>query len=426
MDWIAKIPADWQTMHMKRLFSFCKGLSITKADLVETGLPVISYGQIHAKNNTGTRIEDHLLRYVPEICVNGNISSKVTKGDFIFADTSEDLTGCGNCAYIDRDGIYAGYHSVIAKSDKENNKYFAYLFLSDEWRKQLRTMVGGIKVFSITQSILGRAFVIIPPIEEQERIAAYLDEKCSAIDDQVALLDKKLKAYERLKTSIINNAVTHGLNPDVEMRPSDIEWIGDIPAHWCVKRIKDLVDINNETLKDDTPLDYTFKYIDIGNVTSDGVITLSEDMTFYDAPSRARRIIHKGDVIVSTVRTYLKAIAPIDFDASNIIASTGFAVLTPLAIESSFLMYLMRNSTVIDQICSQSTGVSYPAISSSKISSISVVIPPIDEQRAIATYLDEKCGEIDTAIENIGKQIDAYKRLKRSLIDEVVTGKRAV
>ena len=206
-----------------------------------------------------------------------------------------------------------------------------------------------------------------------------------------------------------------------EYKDSGIEWFGKIPAHWKVKRIKDIVKINSETLKEDTPYDYTFKYIDISNVSSDGVITPSEDMTFYESPSRARRIIHKGDVIVSTVRTYLKAIAPIDFDANNIIASTGFAVLTPFEIESSYLKYLILSSPVIDQFCSQSTGVSYPAISSGKISALSALVPSHDEQRAIADYLDKKCGEIDGQVALLEKKRDAYARLKISVINKAVT-----
>lgn len=206
-----------------------------------------------------------------------------------------------------------------------------------------------------------------------------------------------------------------------EYKDSGVEWFGKIPAHWKVKRIKDIVKINSEILKEDTPYDYTFKYIDISNVSSDGVITPSEDMTFYESPSRARRIIHKGDVIVSTVRTYLKAIAPIDFDANNIIASTGFAVLTPFEIESSYLKYLILSSPVIDQFCSQSTGVSYPAISSGKISALSALVPSHDEQRAIADYLDKKCGEIDGQVALLEKKRDAYARLKISVINKAVT-----
>lgn len=206
-----------------------------------------------------------------------------------------------------------------------------------------------------------------------------------------------------------------------QYKESGIDWFGKIPSHWDVKRIKDIVKINSETLKEDTSIDYTFKYIDISNVSSDGVITLSDDMTFYESPSRARRIVHKGDVIVSTVRTYLKAIAPIDFDANDVIASTGFAVLTPFAIESSYLMYLMLSSSVIDQICSQSTGVSYPAISAGKISALSVIVPSLDEQRRIASYLDEKCGVFDGQVELLEKKQKAYERLKMSIINDAVT-----
>ncbi len=158
IEWIGKIPKEWEVHPFKELFKTGKGLSFTKADLVQEGFPVISYGQVHSKLNKGTRIDSELIRYVPrEIVIVGD-SSKVKEGDFIFADTSEDIDGCGNCVYIDKDlGIYAGYHSVIAFSKKgSNNKYISYLFLTDCWRSQIRSRVSGIKVYSISQSILNK------------------------------------------------------------------------------------------------------------------------------------------------------------------------------------------------------------------------------------------------------------------------------
>ncbi len=208
IDWIGEIPDHWETLQMKRKFTFGKGLSISKADLVESGQPVISYGQIHAKNNTGTKVEDHLLRFVPFSYTTGNESAAVKKGDFIFADTSEDLAGCGNCVYIDKDGIYAGYHAVIARCNTSDNRYFAYLFLSNAWRNQIRSLVYGVKVYSMTKVILGQSFILIPPIEEQLAIATYLDEKCGEIDTAIENIGKQIEAFKRLKRALINEVVT--------------------------------------------------------------------------------------------------------------------------------------------------------------------------------------------------------------------------
>ena len=110
VSWAGKIPSHWDVVPLKSKFNFSKGLSITKADLVDTGCPVLSYGQIHSKNNAKTGIVGELLRFVPDSITDGCSESLAVKNGFIFADTSEDLDGCGNCTYVDQNGIYAGYH----------------------------------------------------------------------------------------------------------------------------------------------------------------------------------------------------------------------------------------------------------------------------------------------------------------------------
>lgn len=185
-------------------------MSFTKADLVLDGVPVISYGQVHSKLNTGTRIDNELIRYIPIELINGGESSKVHIGDFIFADTSEDLDGCGNCVYADREiELYAGYHSVIAHSKwKKSNTYLAYLFLTDCWRSQIRSRVSGIKVFSVSQSIIRQCTLLLPPDTEQKQIADYLDNKCTDIDNLIAIKQQKIEELKDYKKSIIYEYVT--------------------------------------------------------------------------------------------------------------------------------------------------------------------------------------------------------------------------
>lgn len=132
------------------------------------------------------------------------------KGDFIFADTSEDLVGSGNCAYIDRDGeIFAGYHSVIAHPQgSTDNKYFAYLFKSFTWRYQIRKKVNAVKVYSITQQILKDVFLLIPSQQEQQEIVQYLDGTCSKIDSLIENTRKKIMELIEMKSVIISDVVT--------------------------------------------------------------------------------------------------------------------------------------------------------------------------------------------------------------------------
>lgn len=210
IDWIGEIPEGWEVKPFKTIFRTGKGLSFTKAELVKEGTPVISYGQIHSKQNTGTRIDDVLIRFVPAEITKGGEASRVNIGDFIFADTSEDLSGCGNCVYIDKEiGLYAGYHSIVAISKRnESNAYLAYLFLTDCWRSQIRCRVSGIKVFSISQAIINQTSVILPSKEDQHKIASYLDMKCAGIDRLIALKQQKIEKLKGYKKSVIYEAVT--------------------------------------------------------------------------------------------------------------------------------------------------------------------------------------------------------------------------
>ena len=212
-DWVGVIPRGWTVERLKALFAFGKGLPITKEDLVECGIPVISYGQIHAKCNTGVEVLPELLRYVDAKWLDSNAGSLVGEGDFIFADTSEDMDGCGNCVYIDSldEGarLFAGYHTITFRPKKtKRNKYLAYLFKSDAWRTQLRSRVSGVKLFSISRRMLNSATVILPPAEEQAAIVSYLDDKCAVIDSIIAEKEALIAELETYKKSLIFETVT--------------------------------------------------------------------------------------------------------------------------------------------------------------------------------------------------------------------------
>jgi type I restriction enzyme S subunit len=229
--WDIDYPENWVLQRMKESFSFRNGLSITKANLEETGVAVISYGQVHSKNNSGVGLNDELIRYVSESYLTTNQSCLVEKGDFIFADTSEDVAGCGNCVYVDRDDdIFAGYHSIIAHPDSStNSKYLAYLFKSATWRYQIRKNVNGVKVYTITQKILKDTFVLIPPIDEQEEIVHYLDNICRKIDSTIKKMEEKTVNLQELKVRLVADTVTGKIDirdveiPEYEFTDEDVE-----------------------------------------------------------------------------------------------------------------------------------------------------------------------------------------------------------
>lgn len=177
--------------------------------------------------------------------------------------------------------------------------------------------------------------------------------------------------------------------------------VGSIPIGWEARRLKFIASCNDETLSETTDPDYEIAYVDISSVDLVNGITAVETHSFDDAPSRARRIVRDGDTIISTVRTYLKAIAPIESPPDNMIVSTGFAVVRPLEfIDSRFLGYALQGSIFIDSVVANSAGVSYPAINPSILVCIPVCYPiDRDEQRYIADFLDWRTGQIDALID---------------------------
>ncbi len=211
-NWIKKIPKNWKIERLKYHYKFIKGLNITKENLIEEGVAVFNYGQIHSKRNKATTCSEELYTFVDEMFLETDYKCLVKKGDFIFADTSEDVEGAGNFVYIDNDAdILAGYHTIILCSSSNmtiNGKYLAYLFLSDNWRAQIWRRISGIKVFSITQNILKGLDIIIPSIEEQEEIVKYLDNKIELIDNIVQSTNNTIEQLETMKNSLISEVVT--------------------------------------------------------------------------------------------------------------------------------------------------------------------------------------------------------------------------
>lgn len=206
-----------------------------------------------------------------------------------------------------------------------------------------------------------------------------------------------------------------------EMKDSGVEWIGRMPKAWQYTPLKYLASCNDEVLTEATPEDYTFDYIDIGSVHTGNGIGICERMQFKDAPSRARRIVQDGDIIVSTVRTYLKAIAQVgNYDVPHI-ASTGFAVIRTKNANASFLKYALLSDNFVSQVEADSVGISYPAINASQIMAFKIPVPSIAEQTAIAAYLDKKCATIDAIITEAKASIEEYKSWKASVIFETVT-----
>ena len=215
--------------------------------------------------------------------------------------------------------------------------------------------------------------------------------------------------------------LTAKYRPYPAYRPSDVGWLGNIPAHWEVKRLKYLATVNDEALPETTDPEMEITYVDIGNVDSIRGITASENLVFENAPSRARRVVRQGDVIISTVRTYLKAVARIEPTDVNLIVSTGFAVVRPRHLDDAFVAYALSSPYFVERVVAHSTGVGYPAINASELACLNIAFPPFPEQRAIADFLDRETARIDAMVSREERLIELLQEKRAALITRTVT-----
>ena len=210
--------------------------------------------------------------------------------------------------------------------------------------------------------------------------------------------------------------------PYPETKDSGIEWLGQIPTHWEARRLKLLATINDEALGEETDPEHEIAYVDIGNVDATRGILEKESYSFVDAPSRARRIVRDGDVIVSTVRTYLRAIAPITDPEPNLVVSTGFAVIRPRSgLGTGYASYVLRAPYFVDRVVAESVGVSYPAINAWQLGTFEVAVPDVDEQQTIADFLDRETAKIDALVEKKERLIELLQEKRTALITHAVT-----
>ena len=207
-----------------------------------------------------------------------------------------------------------------------------------------------------------------------------------------------------------------------EYKDSGVEWLQHLPDHWSVKQLKFLCTYNDEVISENFDQDGEIEYIDIGSVSSTKGITSTELMLFANAPSRARRKVKHGDVIISTVRTYLEAVVPIINPPENLVVSTGFAVIRPSScLDKGYAAYCLRSSGFIKRVVANSVGVSYPAINASDLVNIKTPLPSFSEQQQIAAFLDHETAKIDALIEKQQQLIQLLKEKRQAVISHAVT-----
>jgi type I restriction enzyme S subunit len=417
IEWIGDIPAKWEISKIKYIFTKIGSGSTPTSDVTDYydgDNPWIQSGDLH---------DDFLYkttRSITELAIKNMPSLKLyRKGFIVIAMYGASIA---NVSFSKIDAYVNQACCVLAETEFVSMYYFYYL---KSCRDILIAQAQGGTQPNIAQYIISGLKCIVPPYSEQQAIASFLDAQCEKIDGIITAMKQQIEVLKQYKTSLITETVTKGLDKSAPMKDSGIDWIGRIPAHWKIKPVKYNLKSNEKTLKETTESDYIMRYVDISSVNFDDGITAYEEISFGNAPSRARRIVKSGDTIVSTVRTYLKAIARIS-DDKNVIVSTGFAVLSPQGNDPAYIEYFCKSDGFCSEIEKFSYGIAYPAINESVLINIKMLVPPISEQKVIAAYLESKCTEITAIISEKQTSIATIKSYKKSLIYEYVTGKKRV
>ena len=436
VEWIGEIPEGWKVYNIRREFSFGKGLPITKEDLRDSGEPVISYGQIHSKINTGTTIKPALVRYVEGKYLDTHPDSLAHKGDLIVADTSEDVAGCGNCIYVDTDAqVFAGYHTIILRNKTNHNqRYLSYLFQTDAWRSQIRKQVTGVKLFSISQKILRSTSVIIPQYEEQQRISGFLDTECARIDAVIEQTRASIEEYKKLKQSVITEAVTKGIRPGRKMKDSGVDWIGDIPEEWIVTKLKYFSSIRSgvtlgKIYPKDTEL-VEYPYLRVANVQG-SYTDLTDVATIFVTEAEAQKYrLHDGELLMTEGGDRDKlgrgTVWHAEIDPC-LHQNHVFALRTDDRLLADYVSYLTTSFVGRDYFdVTANQSVHLASTNSTTIMNFIIPVPSIAEQTEIISYLNEQTEVIDSLIEKKKSLIIEYETYKKSMIFEYVTGKKEV
>lgn len=291
--------------------------------------------------------------------------------------------------------------------------YIAYFLNSNLYLRQLRSHVkAAVSQATINQKDLDRILVPLPPLNEQVRIMEILNNCRHQIDTTKEIM----KQGEILKKGLMQCLLTRGIGHTKFKKTK----IGEIPESWEIRALGELSKINARSLNDKTDSESEIEYIEIASIEDPGYIEHTSRMRYSEAPSRARRIVRKGDVIVSTVRPYLKAIALIRQDSDDLVASTGFAVLTPLrSLDSEFLLQSVFSEYFMAYLTRRMVGSNYPAVTAKDIEQYQLACPPEKEQRRIASILRI----VDEKMETERKYCIELECLKKGLMQVLLTGK---
>lgn len=418
-----KIPAHWREIRTGFLFDFGRGMSISRSDMSDDGkVPCIHYGDIHGKY--GFEINPMMadIGYLPQEALDTFKQVVIGYGDFLFVGTSEDIDGSGNFTYINTNcKAIAGSDTIVLRPIKPiKHRYMAYLFDSDSYREQIRALVYGIKVFHPTQSIIKNAWCILPPIHEQEKIITHLDYQTKQIDKIVDSLDTQRKKFTRYKRDLIAECVTKGLNKAAPMRPSGEDWIGDVPEHWKITKLKWMFEIVKRI--------YGKEDRDVLAITQQGIKIkdMESNKGQYAESYATYQVVNVNDFAMNSMDLLT---GWVDCSLYEGVTSPDYRVFRFYEDKPQchayfkYLFQMCYTNRIFYRLGQGVSNLGRWRLQTEQFRNIKLPHPPVEEQERIAAYLDEKIRQIDAVVENITSQIQKLKDYRRILIHDAVTGK---
>ncbi len=407
IEWIGEIPKNWRCCKQKYMIQLINGRAYSDNEFEEEGkYRILRVGNLFSNPvwyTSSLELPDN------KYCI---------KGDLLYS-----WSMSYSPVIWQGEKVIFHYHIWKTALNKDLDRLFAYYYyitLTDALKAEIHETTMGF----ITMGIMNNSYIPLPPLPEQHSIASYLDTKCSEIDALVADIQKQIDTLEEYKRSVITEAVTKGLNRDVEMRDSGIAWIGEIPEHWNVYRIASLYEERTERGNDELPLlSVSIKTgvsdSEVSDEDSQRIFVRSEDRTKY-------KRVYPQDLTYNMMRAWQGAFGAVRVEG---MVSPAYVVAKPkIEIESRYMEALLRTPSAIQEMHRYSYGVADFRLRLywDKFRTIKVCFPPLQEQRAIADYIDDKVIEIDSVISEKKQQIETIEEYKKSLIFEYVTGKREV
>jgi type I restriction enzyme, S subunit len=424
VEWLGEVPAHWEVKKLKFLGNMYSGLSgKTQKDFhkeyVEFAKPFIPFTNICNQNDIGEgRFEYVNIR-------NHEVQNRVLKNDILFLMSSETFEDIAKCAiYVGNDDeVYLNSFckGFRPKFLKVNSSYLNYLLSSPTYKNYFMTCGRGFTRVNIRQDFINNAYAIVPDVTEQKAISQYLNEKIKLIEKSIDQKEKLIELLDEHKRNLIQQAITEGLNVHVRKKDSKVDWIGGIPAHWEVVSNRNIFSERNEAGNESLPILSVSIHTAVSNTELNEEENLRGKNRIEDKSSYKR--VHVDDIAFNMMRAWQGAIGAVRVEG---MVSPAYIVAQPkIKIDSTYFEYQYRTRNFIAQMDKCSKGITdfRKRLYWQQFKQLLTVVPPLNEQREIADFIQRLSAKTNNAIDRMLKEIRMLKEYKVNLINAAVTGK---